>query len=272
MRIRSSPVFLAVIVGVLWANSAYSQIVLSADELMKHVIENMTKNDILKTEFVSFERTRKEYDLKSDGGCKASDQKGNCTNPLETETSKHGNAYPAAQRGDDGGYSVNLGKILILGYDYVFMERNSDYYRGLPEKYQFECDCYVFWFGSKAVLPNIDLIVPLNASAKDRGIHEAAIRMSGFMYIDKEYLFIRRYVGELTRSFNPDVPYAPDSLAKITMSSMILDQEIAAELNNIVILTNTEIMYQIRQGWFFGHRTRKLVWEWHNYRLNQPVR
>lgn len=266
-KIRVLLSLFALILTTFWAFPAYSQrasITLTAGDMMKIVIENIEQNDALKTILVSFERKKTEYELNRSGNCKAWDNDGKCISILTEEVSKHGELYPPEERGDNGGLSINFSKILALGYDYLFVDSNGPYYQNLLAKYKFVCNCYIVWFGPKEIIPSMEDIAPPEAGRIEKGIHETAIRMSGIIYVDKKHLFIRKYIGGLSKSFN-----MIGGAARITMASMDLSQEIRPDWNNTALFTSTEIMYQVRKAWgVFGYQTRRLVWEWSNYRLN----
>ena len=155
---------------------------------------------------------------------------------------------------------------MAQGYNYVFLDSNGSYYQNLPKKYQFTCpNCYIIRFEPKTILPNTENIAPPNAGLIDKGIHETAIRMNGIIYVDKDHLFIKRHTGELGESFN----IGPLGIARITMASLNIEQEFRPDLNNLIVLTSAEMMYQARKGWIFGYETRSRVYGWSNFLLNK---
>ena len=225
---------------------------------MRIVVENWEKNELLKSEVISFERRHIEHELSRNGNPKSI---------IKDETSYHGKLYPPEFRGNNGGLSVNFSAILSLSYDYIFLDPSSSDYTNLPVKYKFECDdCYVIKFKPKITLPNILEIAPLNASTIERGIHETATRMEGIIFVDKLHLFARKYIGELGGGFDKGAW----SSIRIITASLDLEQELRSDLSNIVTLKSAEVMYQVRIGWL-KYRTRKEVWEWSSYRLNEQT-
>ena len=248
-----------------YSNPVYAQqqttITLTADHIMKIVVENWKKNELLKSELISFERRHVEHELYRNGNPKS---------VIKNETSYHGKSYSPELRGNDGGLSINLSAILSLSYDYVFLNPSNSSHTNLPAKYKFKCDdCYVIKFEPKRTPPNISEIAPSDASAIERGIHETAMRMEGIIFVDKLHLFVRKYIGELGDGFDKGAW----SSIRITTASLDLEQKLRPDLSNIVTLKSAEIMYQVRIGWL-SYRTRKEEWGWGNYRLssnNPPI-
>lgn len=262
MRIRRSLCFWIFIFTVLCGNPINAQqqttVTLTADDLMRIVAENWEKNELLKSELISFERRHIEHELYRNENPKS---------VIKDETSYHGKLYPPELRGNNGGLSVNFNAILSLSYDYVFLDPNSSDYTNLPAKYKLDCgDCYVIKFEPKSALPNISEIAPSGASAIEKGIHETATRMEGIIFVDKLHLFIRKYTGELGNSFDK----GKLSSIRIITASLDLEQDLRPELSNVVVLKSAEIMYQVRVAWL-RYRTRKDVWQWSDYRLNEQT-
>lgn len=244
---------------VLSCRPAYAQeptVTLTANDIMRIVVENMNKNELLKSKFVSFERRCVEYELYRGGQQKSI---------LKDEVSYHGESYPLKLRGGSGGISVNLSSILSLNYDYIFLNPNSPSYIKLPPEYKFDCDeCYVIKFEPKRIQPDVANIAPSNAGAVEKGIHETAMRMEGTIFVDKLHLFVKKFAGELGNGLDKGIL----SSVRISMASLNLEQELRPDLSSIVVLKSAEITYQIRIAWL-KYITRKDTWKWSNYRRNQ---
>lgn len=250
---------LALSFTALLHHPAYAQeltVTLTADDIMRIVVENMNKNELLKSTLVSFERKHIEHELYRDGTEKSI---------LKDEISYHGESYSPELRSSGGGISVNLNSILSLSYDYVFLDSNSPSYINLPLEYRFDCnECYVIKFEPKKVQPDLKEIAPPNAGAVEKGIHETAMRMEGTIFVDKLHLFVRKYAGELGSGFDK----GRLSSVRITSAILNLEQELRPDLSNIVALKSAEIKYQVRVAWL-KYITRKDAWKWSNYRINQ---
>jgi len=260
MRARCSFCLWLFVLIAFYDGPTYAQqqttITLTANDIMRMAVENWEKNELLKSELISFERRHIEHELHRNGNPKS---------VIKDETSYHGKSYLSELKGNNGGLSVNFNAILFLSYDYVFLNPNSPDYTNLPDKYKFECDdCYVIKFEPKRTTPDISEIAPSNASTIEKGIHETAMRMEGIIFIDKLHLFVRKYVGELGNGFDKGTL----SSIRIITASLDLEQELRSNLNNIVVLKSAEITYQVRIAWL-SYRTRKEEWKWSNYHLNQ---
>lgn len=245
--------------SVVLPNPATAQqktVSLTAADIMRMVIDNMEKNELLKSKFISFERKHVEYEL---------DRNGKQKSILKNVTSYHGEDYPKESRASGGGFSINLSAVLSLSYDYTFLDPNSSDYLNLQPKYQFACNnCYIMKFEPKKDNPGILKIAPPDSSRIESGIYETAMRMEGTIFIDKVNLSVRKYAGELGLGFDK----GSLSSVRVVTASLDLEQEPRPDLNNITVFKTAEISYQIRVAWL-KYITRKEVWEWNNYRLNK---
>lgn len=240
---------------------------LTADELVRMAISNIETNDKLKRAYLSFERTETEYDLDRSGRCKRVNNANLCISVLNRRTTYHGNAYPETIRGGsrESEFSINLNKILLSSYTYSFIDLKDPANATIADDFGFECNnCLVIRFVPKAILPDITEITSPNMSLKDIGIHETAMRMNGVIYIDKTHLFLRKHIGKLDESFSK---YG--AAVQVTIGSIDIEQTLQSDLDNLIIIKSAQIIYQIRKAWgFLGYETRKLVWEYDEYRLN----
>jgi hypothetical protein len=249
---------------------AYSKqqkmITISPQDIVRIAVENIEKNDKLKREFVSFERTFIQQELDRDGRFKS------VMNRINGKTTKHGYAYSEDER-DKGSveFFINLNGILLLSYDYDLSDPNDAndqkvlaQYQKRPDGTLFECkNCYNIRFWPKPNLPDVTTIAPPGSGKKELEIHETAMRMSGIVYIDKQHLYIRRHVGRLDGGYN-----ALTSAVRVTMASIDSEQELRPELDNLIVMKYAEIMYQIRKVWI-NYETRNHIWRYSSYRLNQ---
>jgi hypothetical protein len=264
MRIKGYLLFLAFFFFIIYNDAILSQeketartTSLTAYELVNIAVGNIEKNNKLKNELISFKRIYIENEL---------DRSGHHKSVLAKRTTYHGKAYPENLREDENntGLSINLNGIILQSYDYVFVTTLSLKDQSALNGHEFVCDCYTIRFTPKRSLPDVAKIAPVNASLTEIGIHEAAMRMDGIIYIDKRHLFIRMHSGKLSNAFSK---YG--SAIKATKASIITKQELRPDLDNIIVITSGEIMYQVKKAWgLLGFETRKREWKYSNYRLN----
>jgi len=129
MRVRCSFCLWLFVLIAFYGGPTYAQqqttITLTANDIMRMVVENWKKNELLKSALISFERRHIEHEL---------DRGGNQKSIKKDETSYHGKLYSSESGVKNGGLSINLNAILFLSYDYVFLNPNSPDYTNLPDK------------------------------------------------------------------------------------------------------------------------------------------
>lgn len=256
MRTKARVLPLVLFFLTFYSSMAHSQqqttISITAVELVKIAVENIEKSDLLKKELISFERTRTEREL---------DRSGNHKSILEEVTTYHGKEYPENQRTEDR-VIVDFNKLLLQSYDYYFLNNANPTDKNILNRYPYECNnCYFLRFEPKRNSPNVEDVAPPGAGVLDKGINETAMRMSGVIYIDKDHFFIRKYMGKPDKGFNLY------GVTRVNRASIDLEQELRPDLNNIIVISAVNYMFQVRIL-LLSHLTREHEYKYTNYRLN----
>jgi len=244
------------------AHSSQTTIALSPFEIIRIAVHNAEKNDLLKNGLISYQSRYIEQELWRNGTFKST---------KKNETYRHGNAYPENIRKDANNtdYRMNWNGLLLNSYEYEILDPDRPEHKKFLQKYQLagypkSCgDCYLFKFRPKTTLPNVDDIAPVGAGLKEKGIHEAAMRMEGVVFINKEYIFIQRFTAGLDNSYNR-------AFGSVSASRGLIDLEqvLRQDLDNLIVFRRGEIMYQIKFAYGIRAETRKLIWEYDCYFLN----
>jgi hypothetical protein len=192
----------------------------------------------MKRELISFDRTLIEFEL---------DRVGNQKSVIDRTVTYHGKEYPKDKRTEDKPI-VDFNKLLLQSYDYFIQEETPD--------------SYVLAFRPKQNLPDVSAIASPEASALEKAINETAMRMNGFITIDKEHYFARKFSGKLSHNFTKY------GVATVTMASIDLEQELRPDLDSIIVVKSVRLKYQIR-NFLISYLTREKAYSYSNYRKNQ---
>lgn len=279
MRARICLISSIILLLVFNIHPSYSQqqattISLTPHDIIKQAVHNATENSLLIKILVSFREFYTEKELYRNGKLKSY--------KIDRKLSYRGSAYPVDKRSsEEPELDINFSGLLLQAYEYSILDpldRASMelIYKYKTEDYVANCqNCYIFSFKPKKNQPSSVEISPDNSGRKQMGIHETAMRMEGIIYIDKEYLFVRKFTAELSRPFSP-----PASLGLATAITASLDIEFEmkkfesdSDKVNIIGAKFFKISYQVKKvGGLLGYETREKILEYDCYFLNsQPV-
>ncbi len=263
MRLSCLPglLFLILVVNI---RPAYSQqpsvISLTPSDIVRISVQDLHKNNLLKVNLISFKRLFTEQELDRSGNYKST--------LIDRQPSYHGFLYPENIRSNEEEFDFNLEKLLLLCYEYTILDSKTQAGIDTLQKYDLlsyasTCeDCYIFQILPKSNLPDGEKIAPEGSGIKQRAIHEAAMRMAGVIFIDKQNLFVKRHKARLEGTY---------SKLGVTATRATLDweQELRKDLNDIIVGKYAEFMYQVKVLGGIRYITRKRIYTNEDYRLNK---
>lgn len=243
---------------------AYSQqptlISLTPYDIVRISVQDLHRNNLLKANLISFKRLFTEEELDRSGNYKST--------LIDKQPSYHGLLYPENIRSAKEEFDFNLERLLLLCYEYTILDPQTQAGIDTLQKYDLisyasACeDCYIFRILPKSNLPDVEKIAPDESGMKQRAIHEAAMRMSGIIFIDKQNLFIKRHKAILEGTYSKLGVTA-------TRATLNWEQELRKDLSDIVVGKYAEFMYQVRILGGVRYYTRKRIYTSEDYRLNR---
>lgn len=253
--------FLALAFGI---RPTYSQelisIILTPYDIVRISVQDLHRNNLLKANLISFKRLFTEEELDRSGSYKST--------LIDKQPSYHGLLYPENVRSAEEEFDFNLEGLLLLCYEYTILNPAAQSGVDALQKYDLlsyanTCEnCYIFQVLPKANLPDAEKIAPEGSGIKQRAIHEAAMRMSGIIFIDKQNLFIKRHKAKLEGTYSKFGVTA-------TRATLDWEQELRKDLSDIVVGKYAEFMYQVRVLGGVRYYTRKRIYINEHYRLNK---
>ena len=132
-------------------------------------------------------------------------------------------------------------------------------------EYNYECNsCYIIRLKPDPDAPKPEELAPPGSGMLDTTIWETAMRLEGVIFIDKNGLYVRRFEARLKRGFNKAWGFG-----RVRKTQLIFEQEQRADLNGVVVIKRAEIFLQVRI--LFFNTTRRRIWEYHGYELNDTA-
>lgn len=229
-------------------------------DIVRISVHDLHRNNLLKANLISFKRLFTEEELDRSGNYKST--------LINKQPSYHGLLYPENIRSNGEEFDFNLEKLLLLCYEYTILDPRTQTGMDILQKYDLlsyanACeDCYIFRILPKSNLPDGEKIAPEGSGVKQKAIHEAAMRMSGVIFIDKQNLFIKRHKARLEGTY---------SKLGVTATKATLDweQEFRKDLSDIIVGKYAEFMYQVKILGGIRYITRKRIYVNEDYRLNK---